>query len=214
MKREATAFDAALRAFRAATEEPSDGAAVRARVLASAVRRAERGAAIRRVCSTTVLAFVMVAAGSAAWTAGGRWRAEAPRAIEAEETAPSARTIDRRGEGRPARVIPAATAVTEPPSVVGRTGEPAAYARAHRAHFVEDAPARALAAWDAYLAAYPAGTFAPEAAYNRALCLVRLGRFVEASAALRPFARGRFGAYRHDEAVLLLDWIAGRQVVR
>jgi len=66
------------------------------------------------------------------------------------------------------------------------------------------------AAWDAYLASYPAGVFAPEAAYNRALCLARLGKTAKATAALRPFARGRFGAYRRDEAALLLDWLASR----
>jgi hypothetical protein len=118
-------------------------------------------------------------------------------------------------------VIPAAVAVGEPPapdadgareSVADR--ESAAYARAHRIHFVDDAPARALAAWDVYLASHPAGAFAPEAAYNRALCLARLGRFVEASTALRPFARGRFGAYRRDEATQLLDWLASRAAVR
>jgi hypothetical protein len=209
VKREAVAYEAALRAFRAATEEPADGAAARACVLASAARRAARDAALRRVCSVAALALLVVVSGSAAWTAMGRWRAEVPKAIETAESARSARTVVRGGGDRPARVLPAAAAVTEqPPSAVGRTGESAAYARAHRAHFVEDAPARALAAWDAYLASHPAGAFAPEAAYNRALCLVRLGRFVEASVALRPFARGRFGAYRHEEATLLLDWMA------
>ena len=108
-------------------------------------------------------------------------------------------------------MIPPAEPVAEPASsAAGGDRESAAYARAHRAHFVEDAPARALAAWDAYLASYPAGALAPEAAYNRALCLARLGRFAEAAAALRPFARGRFGAYRREDATVLLDWLAAR----
>jgi hypothetical protein len=209
MKREATPYDAALRAFRAVTEEPGDGAAARARVLASAEHRVARGATFRRVSFLGPVLLVAVASGAAAWTAAGRWRTDAPRVIDAP--APSSEISERQGVNRPARVIPAAAPGAEPPSsAVDGDRESAAYARAHRAHFVDDAPARALAAWDAYLAAYPAGAFAPEAAYNRAVCLARLGRFAEASAALRPFARGRFGAYRREEARLLLDWLADR----
>jgi hypothetical protein len=210
MKREATTYDTALRAFRAATEEPADGAAARARVLASAEHRIARGAAFRRMSLLLgPVLLVAVASGAAAWTAAGRWRTDAPRVIPTDATDPS--SSERHESNRPVRVIPAAVPVAEPPSSAVRSDqESAAYARAHRAHFVEDAPARALAAWDAYLAAYPGGAFAPEAAYNRALCLARLGKFAEASAALRPFARGRFGAYRREEAGLLLDWLAAR----
>jgi hypothetical protein len=216
MKREVTTYDAALRAFRAETEAPGDGAAARARVLASAEHRVARGAAFRRVSFFGPVLLVAVASAAAAWTAAGRWRADAPRAIASGATDPSSSEIgERRGADRPARVIPAAEPVAEPASsAVGGDRESAAYARAHRAHFVEDAPARALAAWDAYLASYPAGAFAPEASYNRALCLARLGRFAEAAAALRPFARGRFGAYRREDATLLLDWLATRTHLR
>lgn len=206
MKREATTYDAALRAFRAETEEPSDGAAARARVLASAGHRVARGAAFRRVSFLGPVLLVAVASGAAAWTAG-RWRAATPVVIATTNASPE--IAERQGPNRPARMIPAAAPDAEPPAVDGDR-ESAAYARAHRVHFVEDAPARALAAWDAYLAAYPQGTFAPEATYNRALCLTRLGRFAEAATALRPFARGRFGAYRRDDATLLLDWLAAR----
>jgi hypothetical protein len=212
VKHEGTPYDAALRAFRAVTDEPTDGAASRARVLARAEQRVARGAAVRRASVVAALLLVACASGAAAWTTVGRWRAEA-LAIDADVPGPAARGIERAGDGRPVRVIPAASALDEPPpSAAADSGdaESAAYARAHRAHFVDDAPARALAAWDAYLASYPAGVFAPEAAYNRALCLARLGRIAEASAALRPFARGRFGAYRRNEAALLLDWLASR----
>jgi len=207
MKRETTTYDAALRAFRAATEDPGDGAAARARVLASAQHRAVRGAVFRRVSFLGPVLVVAVASGAAALTSVGRWRADAPRVIDARDQ--SSENVERHGATQPARVIPPAVPVAEPPpSAIDGDRESAAYARAHRAHFVDDAPARALAAWDAYLASYPAGVFAPEAAYNRALCLARLGRFAEASAALRPFARGRFGAYRREDATLLLDWLA------
>jgi len=82
------------------------------------------------------------------------------------------------------------------------------YRIAHTAHFVDHDPARALAAWDAYLSAAPTGQFAPEARYNRALSLVRLGRNQEARSALEPFANGAYGAYRKAEASALLERLA------
>ncbi|WP_437766829.1 hypothetical protein WMF27_22505 [Sorangium sp. So ce281] len=81
----------------------------------------------------------------------------------------------------------------------------ALYQAAHRAHFVERNPAAALDAWNAYLAAAPRGRFAVEAQYNRALCLVRLGRKDEARRALDPFAQGALGGYRKDESRSLLE---------
>ncbi|MEM9192426.1 MAG: hypothetical protein AAGF12_24850, partial [Myxococcota bacterium] len=73
------------------------------------------------------------------------------------------------------------------------------YRAAHEAHFRGDDPARALAAWDAYLAGHPEGRLATEARYNRALTLIRLGRHRSALAALEPFRRPESG-YRREEA--------------
>jgi hypothetical protein len=94
-----------------------------------------------------------------------------------------------------------------PPSSAAPAADPATalFSEAHRLHFVEKDPARALAAWDAYLRAAPNGRFAPEARYNHALALVRLGRVAEAKRELAPFADGTFGAYRRDEARSLLE---------
>jgi TolA-binding protein len=93
----------------------------------------------------------------------------------------------------------------EPPP--DRTGdaERAAYACAHAAHFRGANAAVALGAWNQYLARFPRGPFAPEARYNRALCLLRLRRFPEAAEALRPFAEGAAGSYRRAEAEELLE---------
>jgi len=44
-----------------------------------------------------------------------------------------------------------------------------------------------------------------EARYNRAICLVRLGRRAGARAALAPFASGAYGGYRQEDARALLD---------
>jgi hypothetical protein len=85
----------------------------------------------------------------------------------------------------------------------------ALYRAAHHAHFTTRDPASALAAWEAYLRAAPRGRFGVEARYNRALCLVRLGRHAEARAALTPFAEGRFGGYRDREATALLEALPG-----
>jgi hypothetical protein len=80
--------------------------------------------------------------------------------------------------------------------------------RGHRAHFKEGNPNLALEAYDAYLKQQPRGRFAVDARYNRALCLVRLGRHAEAEAALAPFANGEFGDYRKQDAQRLLDALA------
>jgi hypothetical protein len=84
----------------------------------------------------------------------------------------------------------------------------ALYEAAHAAHFREGSPARALSAWDRYLAVAPADDpFMADARYNRAICLVRLARYDQARVALRPFAEGAHGGYRQTEARALLERI-------
>jgi hypothetical protein len=76
---------------------------------------------------------------------------------------------------------------------------------AYRDQFVRHDARAALDGWDAYLRAAPDGRFALEAAYDRALCLVRLaGRRAEAVAALRPFADGAHGDYHRRDAARLI----------
>lgn len=80
------------------------------------------------------------------------------------------------------------------------------YRAAHALHFAAQDYGRALASWDAYLAAYPSGAFALEARYNRSICLFKLGRLTEAREALRPFAEGEVpGGYRKNEARALIE---------
>ncbi|HKU38394.1 MAG TPA: hypothetical protein VJR89_09615, partial [Polyangiales bacterium] len=91
--------------------------------------------------------------------------------------------------------------LTPAPSV--EPAELALFRRAQRLHLNRDP--RALAAWDDYLRVAEQGALAPEARYNRALCLIRLDRPLEAKQALRPFAEGAYGSFRQNEAKALLE---------
>lgn len=125
-----------------------------------------------------------------------------PAAEPAPEPAPIASTAHKPVAVLP---VPSTTAV---PTTSANDPHAALFADAHRIHFVEKDPGRAVAAWDAYLAAAPTGRFAPEARYNRALAWVRLGRHAEAKKELEAFANGTFGEYRRSEARALLDALA------
>lgn len=128
---------------------------------------------------------------SAAAPDGAAPTARAPRA--AEPAAPTS----------PASPAPARAIAAEPPTLP-RDGELWAFRAAYQAQTGGVAATDALAAWERYLAAYPGGRLAPEARWNRAVLLVRLGRDAQAKAALTPFAEGAEGGYRQSEAARLL----------
>jgi TolA-binding protein len=198
-----------LRVFRAATALPSDGAATRARVLESAERRIVVRARWRRVVLVCAVLLGVSTFGTAAWTALGHWRSS--RAPDVPPAAPSRPIMKAASHAAPPiEAAPALAPVAAPapaaPAVRPEL-ETSLYGRAHDAHFVRDTPAAALAAWNRYLQQFPDGAFVPDARYNRALCLVRLGRLDDAARALRPFASGSFHGYRRLEATALLDWI-------
>ncbi|MDI1435964.1 hypothetical protein [Polyangium sorediatum] len=155
-------------------------------------------------------------------------KAEAPAAKAVEPEVPpneapvvSAETVGVPTVAAPKIVAAASSPKPSAPTEAAAVEAPAAapaprvdtddalYRAAHQAHFVTRDPAGALAAWDAYLRAAPRGRFAPEAHYNRALCLVRLGRTAEAERTLEFFASGSFGGYRKAEAKALLDAMRG-----
>jgi hypothetical protein len=83
--------------------------------------------------------------------------------------------------------------------------ELASFRAAHDLHFKAGQPRQAIAAYAAYLKAYPNGRFVPEASYNTALNWIKLGDKAAARHALRPFASGTYGEYRRSEAQQLLD---------
>jgi hypothetical protein len=145
-------------------------------------------------------------------------QAPAPEPTPSEDTAvsdtPEPGVVAPEPEHVPAddEVIPRPARNPVPAATRGRSAEDLAAARelelyraAHRVHFQKHDCPSAVVAWERYLAEAPRGRFTLEARYNRALCLVRLGREREAAAALRPFARGSFGGYRQSDARALLD---------
>jgi hypothetical protein len=81
----------------------------------------------------------------------------------------------------------------------------ALYRVAHSLHFEHRNSEVALIAWDRYLAVDAHGPLVLEARFNRAVCLVSLGRDAEARLALAPFANGEYGSYRRDEARSILS---------
>jgi TolA-binding protein len=104
----------------------------------------------------------------------------------------------------PPPVVAPAPVPAEPAPVT--SADLAKYRAAHKAHFQQRDFALALRNWEAYLRQFPSGTFAIEARYNRAICLLRLGRNDEARRALTPFAQGEIGnGYRRAEATKLLE---------
>lgn len=79
------------------------------------------------------------------------------------------------------------------------------YQAAHRAHFQEGDCNAATLGYRKYLREQPGGTFALEAKYNLAVCLIRQGQNQEAKRLLEPFARGAYGNYRKEKAQELID---------
>ncbi|MCC6647484.1 MAG: hypothetical protein IT374_18170 [Polyangiaceae bacterium] len=134
-------------------------------------------------------------------------RAAATRSA-APRTSPTGARVEVSSPTAPSAPAPAPLAepppAAEPPPPAPDPAE-ALYRAAHELHFRGGAPGAAVAAWDRYLAAAPAGRFAAEAWFNRAVALLRAGREREGLAALQPFASGAYGAYRRDEARRLLD---------
>lgn len=100
---------------------------------------------------------------------------------------------------------PTAPSSTEPTTEADPDPELRAFRRAHDLHFRAADPRGAIAAYEEYLKAYPRGRFVPEARYNTALNLLKLGRRDRARTILQSFARADHGAYRQAEASELLD---------
>lgn len=93
---------------------------------------------------------------------------------------------------------PALAALPEDPELV-------AFAAAYRQTFDVGPDGVALARWQDYLTRWPDGRFAPEATWNAAYCLRRLGRGDEAEPLLRRIAGGTLGPAHVADAERLLE---------
>ena len=212
--------EAAQALYQGGKSEDECAELTRARVLRAVRTRSRR----RRKLGALFLPLAAVLAVSSAWAgASGRLPEfvrqvkqvgatppaleRAPVLVDRKVVAHATPVVIKKVETPPAPVAEAEQQKKQPEKSVPPADDPALalYRSAHAAHFSAHDPARALAAWDAYLAAAPRGRFSLEARYNRALCLVRLGRSSEALAALEPFAQGAFGGYRQSEASALVD---------
>jgi TolA-binding protein len=133
-------------------------------------------------------------------------RASSPPAepVVEDPPAPAAQPSAPPALPKPESIVSAKPAPALSSSAAFRDTDGDLYRLAHEAHFTSHDYARALAGWDAYLRAAPRGRLATEARYNRAICLLRLGRDTEARQALEPFASGKMG-YRQNEAQQLLN---------
>jgi hypothetical protein len=134
-----------------------------------------------------------------------RRRGPTPRPSASRPSAPPAPAPSDPASTDPASIDPASIDPASIDPAPTDTVERRAFEAAHRVHFGGGTPSAALRAWDAYLADHPRGRYEPEARYNRALTLVRLGHRQAAVAALRPFAAGRYGPARQASARALLE---------
>jgi hypothetical protein len=212
---------AGVRALRDLTSEPADGRASRARVLERAAGQVRRRRRLGFAAAVAGLALVLPAASAAivhltktAWRAGTPLFEVKPRLLL---VAPAEPRLAALPVVVPAHELPGAEGsaggiTSEPPAPVsatrlgatGPTPELAAYARAHHAHFHEDAPRKALRLWEAYLAGFARGRFRPEAELNRAICLVRLGDLEHAHPALERLLAPGIPEHTRGQAERLL----------
>lgn len=196
----------AVRAFRQLTEEDGPTAALtRSRLLtrAQGKLRHRRGITIGLAIATF---FAILGGIAVARLLPQQWRTNGDVPATRRERSASAFLAPKSATAPLADPTPTAAPPAEPslPIASAATRELSLYGAAHAVHFVAHDAARALRLWSQYLRQFPTGRFVPEATYNRALALLRLGREREALAALRTIAAGRFGAYRRADAAALI----------
>jgi TolA-binding protein len=188
-------FESSVRALRDVTATRGDGEVTRARVLNYLAGQKRR----RRNYTVALLGVVFlfaVPAISAGWKylrrapdlAGGRTHEKTRRALAQR---PLPYNIQPQSESPqlaaplsvPSTISSLAASDSEKHVDVG-ISEQDWYGRAHVAHFQSHDFKKALRLWTDYVRRYPHGRFLPEAEFNRAVCLVRLGESTAARQAL------------------------------
>jgi hypothetical protein len=128
--------------------------------------------------------------------------AEVPASLsEGSNTKPA---VDVTGLNSARRNTRQAAATVATP-VTGAGNATSLYERAFQLQFTQSNYRAALVAWDSYLAVANGGALVGEARFNRAVCLVALGRYGEARAALTKIANGAGGAAYQARAHTLLQ---------
>jgi hypothetical protein len=185
-------LDLSVRVARELSAAPTDGRASRARILGELAGRRRRHRAYQVTIVATIL-LLLIPAVSVGWVQLKRSIRTAAKVLahtESKRTSGSAMArpqvdslvaLDEKPAPRELPedpVLPEATpallrAATVLP--VHRPSELDLYARAHQMHFHGNAPGPALRLWTRYIERFPHGRFVPEAQFNRAVCLVRMG---------------------------------------
>jgi len=215
-------FDLGVRALREMTATPADGGATRSRVLSRLADQPRR----RRTHELVLLAIVLLSAVPAV-SAGWKYLSRAPdQANSATGSGVSRRQalppqagphvdepgIPATGESElsaspppvttPARATAEASAPAKQPKT--EVSDLDLYGRAHEAHFHENNFRKALRLWMEYADRYPQGRFLPEAQFNRAVCLLRMGDRQAARRVLAKLVKSPTPDHPKDDAERLL----------
>jgi FimV-like protein len=215
-------FDSSVRALRELTAIPVDGQVTRSRVLGQLAdgRRRRRNYEIAIVAAIFLL---LIPAASVGWIQLKRsiWNSTSvpPHAGSPKRTVLAGRTEPRVDDpvALPERSVAenqpespstfaAAPAIAHPSTTPAtqRASELDLYARAHELHFHGNDPRAALHLWTRYLDRFPHGRFVPEAQFNRAVCLVRIGDTEAARRLLTQLASSPGSDSPKDQAEKLL----------
>jgi len=203
-----------------------DGGASRVAIVHRLAKRHQRRRGLT-LLAVVLGAGLLVPVAQAGWRQWQAYRAsrDSQRVAANADTPKAAKSPKaKRAESPPEPVAPtvvetpAVPAVREapvfPPAPVRKVAAPPSeawlYGRAHDLHFRGGALDKALAAWSAHLAKFPNGQLAPEARFNRAICLVRLKRWEDAKVALADIVANAPASHQREQASRLLDTFADR----
>jgi hypothetical protein len=222
-------IDVAARALRESTAEPADGRASRDELLSRLVRREQRRRGYK--LAGIVAAFVLVIPAASAGLIHWRKTPSETRRLSFIPPAPVRRVIESPtnvatglakdevimkeelsgfapgpavSQPSPSRRPGRQSSMPSAPSLRSMSSELDIYGRAHHLHFHGGSPGAALRAWTGYLEKFPEGHFLPEARFNRAVCLVRVGDMARAREELSRIVKDSRVDYQRAQAARLM----------